>query len=354
MELVRLTLVRLGYDVLAVEGDSYDSTRRAATGLLDDELGLDALIVVGGDGMVHLGLDVVAATGVPLGIVPTGTGNDIARHVGITGRDVPAALAVIHRALTGASGAHVADLDAIHVTRPDGTPVPDEYEWCLAVVSAGIDAAVNARANTLSWPSGEGRYVRALPAELADLTPYGYRVTTDAGTWEGPAVLLSVANTSFIGGGMPISPQADAADGLLDVIRLDPVGRSGLLAHFARLRQGTHLAHPLTHLERTRSVVIEVLGADGPAGSPQPAAPTGSASLPDGGTVAGDGTVSAAWRRPPHPMADGEPIAAYPLRLTAVPGAVRLLVPDGPARDGLAQVGAQGGSAGAPGQGDPA
>lgn len=326
MELVRLTLVRLGYDVLAVEGDSYDSTRRAATGLLDDELGLDALIVVGGDGMVHLGLDVVAATGVPLGIVPTGTGNDIARHVGITGRDVPAALAVIHRALTGASGAHVADLDAIHVTRPDGTPVPDEYEWCLAVVSAGIDAAVNARANTLSWPSGEGRYVRALPAELADLTPYGYRVTTDAGTWEGPAVLLSVANTAYIGGGMPISPEADAADGLLDVIRLDPVGRAGLLAHFSRLRAGTHLGHAGTRLERTRSVVIEALADTRDDGAPAGDA-AGRDQVPDSGL-----------RRPPRPMADGEPIADYPLRLTAVAGAARLLVPDGPVRDGLVQL----------------
>lgn len=310
VELVRLTLIRLGYDVLSVEGDSYDSTRRAATGLLDDELGLDALIVVGGDGMVHLGLDVVACTGVPLGVVPTGTGNDIARHVGITGRDVPAAVAVIHRALSGSAGAHVAELDAMHVTRPDGSPVPDEFEWCMAVVCMGIDAAVNARANTLSWPAGEGRYVRALPAELADLTPYGYRVTTDSGTWEGGALLLSVANTAYMGGGMPISPYADAADGLLDVIRLDPVGRSGLLRHFSWLREGTHLGHASTHYERTASVTIEPLGE----------------------------RASTGLRHPPHPMADGEPIVDFPIRLTAVRSAMRLLVPDGPLRDGLVQV----------------
>jgi len=85
--------------------------------------------------------------------------------------------------------------DPRNASRPDGTLLAPQRRWSLAVVSAGVDAAVNARANTLTWPAREGRYVRALAAELAALAPYGYRVTTDDGTWEGPALLLAVANT---------------------------------------------------------------------------------------------------------------------------------------------------------------
>ena len=256
-------------------------------------------MLVGGDGMVHLGVDIVATTGVPLGIVATGTGNDIARHFGLPSRDAEASARLINQALSG-KGAITA-VDAIYASRPDGTLLAPQRRWSLAVVSAGVDAAVNARANTLSWPAGEGRYVRAFTAELATLAPYGYRVTTDEGTWEGPALLLAVANTRYVGGGMDLAPQADPTDGLLEVLRLDPVGRTHLLALFRRLFRGTHLTDPAVHVERSRTVTIEALTER-----------TGR----DRGL-----------RPPPHPFADGEPLAELPLRLEAVPDAVRLLLP---------------------------
>ena len=255
--------------------------------------------MVGGDGMVHLGVDIVATTGVPLGIVATGTGNDIARHFGLPSRDAAASTRLINQALSG-EGA-IKATDAIYASRPDGTLLAPQRRWSLAVVSAGVDAAVNARANTLTWPAREGRYVRALAAELAALAPYGYRVTTDDGTWEGPALLLAVANTRYVGGGMDLAPQADPADGLLEVLRLDPVSRARLIALFRRLSQGTHLTDPAVHVERSRSVIIEAL---------------------DERTGRDRGL-----RPPPHPFADGEPLAELPLRLEAVPDAVQLLLP---------------------------
>ena len=288
-------LITAGHDVVVAHGSSYSESRANATALLERDGGLDALVVVGGDGTVHLGLDVVATTGVPLGIVAVGTGNDIARHLRLPRRDVTASVAVIDAALRGEG--RVARLDAVHATRPDGSPVPEEHEWSLAVVSAGLDAAVNARANTLTWPAGEGRYLRAVLGELAGLEPYGYRLTTDSGTWEGAALLVAVANTRYIGGGMNLSPDADAADGLLDVLRLDPVGRLRLLGLLARLFSGAHLGDPAVRLERSRAVTIE--------------------TLPPG----------AGLRTPPCPMADGEAIAGLPLRLEAVPGVVSVLLP---------------------------
>ena len=161
--------------------------------------------------------------------------------------------------------------------------------------------SVNARANTLSWPAHEGRYLRAFMAELTALAPYGYRVTTDDGSWEGPALLLAVANTRYIGGGKDLAPQADPTDGLLEVLRLDPVGRARLVSLFSRLFKGTHLSDPAVHVERSRAVTIEAL---------------------DERTGRDRGL-----RPPPHPFADGEPLAELPLRLEAVPDAVRLLLP---------------------------
>ena len=261
-----------------------------------------ALVVVGGDGMVHLGLDVVALTGVPLGIVAVGTGNDVARHYGLPSRDVEAGLDVIDAALRGG---HVVDADAIHVTRPDGTPVAPEHEWCMAAVGFGVDAAVNARANALVWPHGEARYTVAVFGELARLRPYGYRITTDAGTWEGGALLVTAANTRYIGGGMDLAPQASTDDGLLELVRLDPLPRAALLRLLSKVFSGTHVGHPAVHIERTRSITLEAWEQPG-------------------------------LRLPPHPMADGEPLTGLPLRLEAVAGAVRVLVaaPDDAATPG--------------------
>ena len=70
-------LLTAGHDVIVVQGSSYDESRANATALLEHDGGVDALVVVGGDGTVHLGLDVVATTDVPLGIIAVGTGNDL-------------------------------------------------------------------------------------------------------------------------------------------------------------------------------------------------------------------------------------------------------------------------------------
>ena len=295
----RRRLMRAGHEVVHLRTGSYEQARSAGAALLGR--GIDALVVVGGDGMVHLGLDVLAGTEVPLGIVATGTGNDIARHFGIPSRDAQACAGIIDAALSGRTDrGRILAVDAIRATHPDGSPVAGEDRWSLAVVSAGLDAAVNARANLLSWPAGEGRYLRAVLSELTALAPYGYRVTTDTGTWEGPALLLAVANTRYLGGGMDLAPQADPCDGLLEVLRLDPVGRGRLMVLLRRLFDGAHLDSPHVHHQRSASVTIEAL---------------------DERTGRDHGL-----RPPPYPYADGEPLAPLPLHLSAVPRAVRLIV----------------------------
>ena len=246
--------------------------------------GLDALVVVGGDGMVHLGANVVAGTDLPLGIVAAGNGNDVARAMELPRHDVVAAVAAIERGLETGGRA----VDAALVGPVDYSA----HEWFLGVLSCGFDAAVNARANTMTWPQGSGRYVRALTTELSRFRPYGYRLTLDEETWESTGTLVAVANGGLFGGGMRIAPHSLMDDGLLDVVIAGPLSRRQLLAIFPKVYSGKHIDHPACTVLRSRTLLIEHSHV-GPV--------------------------------PPVAFADGERLGPLPLRVEIRPGAVRLL-----------------------------
>jgi diacylglycerol kinase (ATP) len=248
--------------------------------------GLDALIVVGGDGLVHLGANVVADTDLPLGIVTAGTGNDVARALGLPRGDVAASVAAIeHGLLTGARA-----VDAVSV----GSPHQSAREWYLGALSCGIDAAVNARANAMTWPRGAARYVRALGPELRAFRPYGFRLTTDEGVaWESAGTVVVAANGPWIGGGIRVAPDARMDDGLLDVVVAGPFTRAGVVRIFPGMYTGRHLRHPAVHVLRTRRLLVEPVAA---LGAP-----------------------------PPDAHADGERIGALPLVAEVQPGAVHVL-----------------------------
>jgi diacylglycerol kinase (ATP) len=274
---------RRGHDVRDLSATDADAAvARARQAVVD---GLDALVVAGGDGMVHLGANVVAGTDLPLGVVPAGSGNDIARVNGLRPHDVEAALRRVEEGLkTGAR-----PLDAVAVGPPD----LGMREWYLGVLSCGVDAAVNARANTLTWPGGTARYVRALMMVLRTFRPYGYRITLDDGSWESTGTLVAVANAPAFGGGMRIAPHARMDDGLLDVLVAGPLSRPELLAVFPRVYSGGHVTHPACTVLRSRTVLVEASDVGPP---------------------------------PPPAFADGERIGPLPLRAEVQAGAVHLLV----------------------------
>ncbi|GIG39859.1 diacylglycerol/lipid kinase family protein [Cellulomonas phragmiteti] len=277
-------LQRAGHDVHDLSAPTLaQATERARRGATD---GLDALVVVGGDGMVHLGVGVAAGTGLPLGIVAVGTGNDVARAFGLPRGDVDRAVAVLDRALR----AGPRRVDAVRAGRPDGTTA----RWYAGVLSCGLDAAVNARANTLTWPRGHARYLRALLPELAAFRPYGYRVRVDDTAWESTGTLVAVANTPWFGGGLPIAPDADPTDGLLDVVLAGPLTRRGAAGIFPRVYRGRHVADHRVQVLRGRRVLVEAAPDLGPP--------------------------------PPPAFADGEPVGPLPLQVDVVPDALHVLL----------------------------
>ena len=207
----------------------------------------DALVVVGGDGMVHLGANLVAETNLPLGLVPSGTGNDMARGLGIPIGDTDAAIAALLAALESPTR----KIDAGRVTRADGTGC-----WYASVLSAGFDAIVTERANLMRWPRGRQRYNLALLRELAMLKPLSYTLEIDGETMRTNAVLVAVANNESFGGGMRIAPQAQLDDGLLDVFVVQPLSRMAFLRIFPRVFRGTHVSDPRVSIIRAKRVVI--------------------------------------------------------------------------------------------------
>ena len=231
-----------------LEAGSYDDLRT----LVDEALtsGVSALVVVGGDGMVHLGVNALAGKDIPLGIVPAGTGNDVARLLGLPLTDTKAACDRLLAAMV--SGGR--KIDAGRVT------AGGRSTYFAGVLSAGFDAAVNERANSWRWPKGKSRYNLAMLRELGSFRRLEYTVTADGEQWRQPALLISVANGQSIGGGMRITPDALPDDGWLDLFMVKPLSRLNFLAVFPKVFAGKHLGHPAVEIRRVRKVRLEAKG----------------------------------------------------------------------------------------------
>jgi diacylglycerol kinase (ATP) len=221
---------RPGVDVEVLAGDTATQTRALAHRAVRDRP--DGVVVVGGDGTLTGIIDVFADAGVPVTLVPAGTGNDLARALGIPTADAAAAASA---ALDGRP--RRIDLGSISSQ--------GQSRAFLTIAALGFDAKVSERTNTLRHPSGPLRYYLAIVIELLRLRPTGFRMSIDDGEEQRmPGTLLAVGNTSSYGGGMPICAGARPDDGILDIVHVAPLSRLRLLTVFPLLLRGTHLSRP--------------------------------------------------------------------------------------------------------------
>ena len=159
--------------------------------------------------------------------------------------------------------------------------------WFATVLCAGFDSAVNSRANAMRWPKGARRYDLAVLGELAAFRTAALVVRTETETLELPATMVEVGNTPFYGGGIPICPTADPADGLFDVTVVGHIRRAELMRILPRLRSGKHVDHPQVTTLRASEIA---LGPDNgwlayADGEPMRALPLSAACFPDALTV---------------------------------------------------------------------
>lgn len=201
--------------------------------------GAGTLVVCGGDGMVHLAAQAVVGTPTALGIIPAGSGNDVARYLDLPRTDAAAAA---DRVLSG--------------RRRRLDVVQGDTGYYVTVLAAGFDALVNERANRMRRPRGQLRYTLATLAELRRLAPLSYTLDLDGISHEVEAVLVAVGNGPSFGGGLRITEGAELDDGLLDVVVIGPIGRLDLVRTYPRLFTGRHTTHPQYRHHRARRVGV--------------------------------------------------------------------------------------------------
>jgi diacylglycerol kinase (ATP) len=239
----------------------------------------DSLVVMGGDGMMHLGINAAAQTDVPLGLIPGGRGNDFCRGVGVSTDPIAAVKTIID--------GHQRRIDLASVTGKlvDGSA----HRWVGCIVSTGFDGRVGYRADQMKRSYGGLEYAVATLAELRSFEPLAYRMVVDGVPREQTAMFIAVGNAAYYGGGMQACPNADLNDGLLDLTVINPVSRVTLLRLLPSMFTGGFVKDPAAELLRAKEVVLD-----------------------------GDGLYA---------MGDGEELGPVPVTVRAVSGALSIYAP---------------------------
>ena len=245
--------------------------------------GTDAVIACGGDGTVHTVIQAVAQTPCAFGLIPTGTGDDNARTLGLPRHDPVASARVILDTLVSP---RVIDLARATTS---GSTGQDVSRWFIGVLSTGFDSSVNERANSMKWPKGHARYNLAILAELRTFRPIKYQVTIDDQLIEANGMLVSIGNGANYGGGMIVCPDAILDDGLLDLTWLHEISTARFLKVFPTVYKGAHVRNRAVQTFRGKHI-----------------------------TVSARGQIA---------YADGERLGPLPVSIEVIPGALRVLAP---------------------------
>jgi diacylglycerol kinase (ATP) len=219
---------------------------RMAAAAADD--GHDRVVAVGGDGTVQEVVNglVLGDARIGLGILPVGSGNDLARSIPVP-RDPAAAWAI-------AVGDRLRTVDLALATGADG-----RSRWFASAGGIGFDAQVAAAmASRAGWQRGQAGYLLTTLVELRRFTNRRIELTIDGVTTSRSVLFVAMANGEYYGGGMRVAPGAVVDDGVLDLCIVGDVSRATALQQLVNLYRGTHVRHP--QVEQARGRLIEVTG----------------------------------------------------------------------------------------------
>jgi diacylglycerol kinase (ATP) len=235
----------------------------------------DVILLFGGDGTIHWHLGQLMRLGLPVLVVPAGSGNDFARALGL--RRVRDSLAAWRKFCGGAANVCAVDLGVISAVESSGgvpfdklragsstiaqsrsaphdpaRDLPPGTRYFSCVAGIGLDGEVSRRANRLPrWLRGHGGYVLSLAPAIFTFAPLPMKIlapvkdTDGSGGWtmrcDQPTILAAFANTPSFGGGMRIAPRAKMDDGLLDVCVVGGIDPFKLFCMFPTIYGGHHL-----------------------------------------------------------------------------------------------------------------
>lgn len=216
------------------------------------------IVAVGGDGTVNEVASVLVNTGVTMGVLPFGTGNDLARVAGFPG-DPEAAVEVL---LAG-------------YTRPmDAGMANDRFFLNVSGFGFDVDVLLNTERYKERF-NGMLPYLLGIVRTLSHLKRMQVAVTHDGKRETFTSVLVVVGNGQYIGGGMRAVPPADLYDGLFDVLVIRNLCLLRFISLLPRFIKGKHMGHPIVHHFRTAELQIAsepacILNLDGELGSSTP------------------------------------------------------------------------------------
>jgi diacylglycerol kinase (ATP) len=220
----------------------------------------DAVLVFGGDGTIHRHLGALVRLGLPVLVVPAGSGNDFARALKL--RTAKDSFKIWRNFESGKLQPRRIDLGIIRRT---ASPQIERYFCCVA--GCGLDAVVARRANQMPrWLRSHGGYALAFLPALFRLPAYPMKLRRREETDQSEQVkdkefsltlLAAFANTQYYGDGMKIAPKADLADGELDVCRISTMNPFKLFCMFPTVYFGHHLLSPTVDYWRATRVLVE-------------------------------------------------------------------------------------------------
>lgn len=247
IELLR-ELTNAGHTLVDLTGTSaHESAKRLQASIRKGSI--ERILLCGGDGLVHLAIQHLAESGVPVAINPSGTGNDFAAALGL------------HHATTQSVVAEPVPVDLIKVTANGHRQGVSESTWVASIAIAGFPAVINRRANQLSVPVGAQIYTLAAALELPRFRRLALDARLDGAPISFDSAMLAIGNTALFGGGMLACPDASPTDGALHLTSINGVGRLGILRHLVGQAGGT--ADRPEVLRRTaRRIDLDTPGVD--------------------------------------------------------------------------------------------
>jgi len=248
--------------------------------------GADIVAALGGDGQVGAVANGLLGTGAALAVIPAGTGNDFARHLGLDRKNPLAAARLL-------AAPNIRKIDVVKITTAEG-----ERHY-VNVGGAGFDSEVNEHANGLKLLKGTAKYVYSTLVQLAKFKAGSFVVRVDGEEHAFRGMMLAVGNASSYGGGMLVCPDAKSDDGLLDICVIQELPRRQFVMAFPKVFKGRHVTHPAVRMLRGTQVEIS---AD----------------------------------RPFLVYADGERVGTLPATFTVIPMALPVVVPGAAGAPGAA------------------
>lgn len=199
----------------------------------------DTVVGVGGDGIMNEIINGVVDTPAAIGLVPAGTGNDLARTLGIP-LDIEKSIAVLQRG-------KLAPLDL-------GKDIDGYFAGILGL---GFPSDVMIHANTsTSFLRGSTAITASIVQVVNKMSPYRVTIQMDNHELATTIMGLFILNTRFTGGGVQVAPRARHDDGMLDVVIMREMGKLEFLNLLPKAYKGKHLAHPQVDYYLTRKIKV--------------------------------------------------------------------------------------------------